>query len=326
MSLFNNKVPKISAVNNAISPVEQGDSLLFQTSTVTLGSSTQTVTVNNIRNPNGLPMSNLYLDFSITDETGTTAPSGVSAVDSAFTNLTIYGASGKQLLNVQPNSGSPLTKLQHRLNFNGYYNTAPTPTDTSASTSYTADFNVLLSNWIIYPEEFPLTASITINTLSSRASTLNGMTSTAQVSAYGAFTAQSVGMPRTQIRVKPVTGITATNYYFDQFLDTTNIYDIAIDAGTDTNIVSGAGGINVLVNNNSIIPNTSKQSVINAEDVTYSNISTPHIAGFFPLNVLRGMRTLNPSIEKDSVQVNFADAPTASGTSGQANLYMIEAY
>jgi hypothetical protein len=270
-------------------------------------------------------MHNLAIELAVTDTTSTTVPSGVNSVETALTRFTIFGQSGKQLLDVQPNANDKFRRLMHRLNTTGYYNTPPTPADSAVSTDYTATYHVLLSNWVIYPEEFPLTVQYTFNTLSSRATTLNSMTSTASVTAYGDFVALASGLRRSVIRVKPVTGVTATNYDFSTFLDSAPILDLSVDVGNaDSNIASGPGGINVAVNNNSLIPNTSYQNVINAEDRLY-NITTPHITGYFPINVLGGMKVINPSIEKDTFQVNFSTAPNCVN-SGEADLILIEGY
>lgn len=310
------------------SPNGQGQSntQLFQTSTTSLSSATQTLNINNIKAPNNYIAHNIYLDFNVTDTTGTTVPSGVNSAETAFTLLSITGASGKQLINVQPNSGDPLRRLQHRFNPTGYYNTPPTPADSSASTAYSVNYTVLLQNWTIYPEEFAgqgLSCQIGLNTLSSRATTLNSMTSTVQVTAYADFVPLVNPLPRTVVRVKPVTGIAAANFDFGTYLDTAPILDISVDAGADSNI-SSTNSFNVLQNNVPFVSNATYQNVINQEDLLY-NITTPHIAGFFPLNVLKGMKVLNAASNKESVQVNFSTAPDASGTSGQANLYMIEA-
>lgn len=304
----------------------QSNTQLFQSSTTSLTAATQTITVNNIKNPNGYAAHNIIFDLNITDTTSTTVPSGVNAVNSAYTSFQVIGASGRQLLNIQPNSGDPFERLQHRLNLaNGMYNTSPTPADSATSTTYSSDYIPIFHDWVIYPEEFPLEVKFTLNTLSSRATTLNSMTSTAQVTMYADFVPLARALPRTILRVKPVTGIAAANFDFGTYLDAAPLIDVSVDAGADTNI-SASNSINVAVNNNALISNTAYQSVINREDYLYSGISSPHIGGFFPLNVLNGMPVLNPRAEKDTVEFNFSSQPSASGTTGQANLYMIEVY
>lgn len=316
----------VSNNGSAAAFVEQSQALLYQGSSISMATNTQAETSNQIRNPNGLPLSNLYFDIAVTDTTGSTsAPSGVNAIDTALTQFTIFGASGNQLMNIQPNVGDPFKHLQHRLNSSGYYNTAPTPADSSTSTAYEVHYNVVLGNWTIFQNQFPLSIQYTVNTQSSRATTLNSMTSTVQLSVYGAFV-KNAPLPPTRINVKPVTGIAASNFYFDTYLDQTPIYDLSVDVGSaDSNIASGSSAINFTENGNSLIPNTSYQNIINAEDQLY-NITTPHITGFFPLNVLSGMRgrVINPATAADSLQVNFSSQPNVGSTSGKANLYMIE--
>lgn len=309
----------------AVAP--QSNVQLFQSSALSMGAATQNQNINLIKNPNGLPAHGIKIAFTVVDTTGSSsAPSGVNSIETAFTQFTLTGATGRQLLNCQPNSGDPFRRWQHRLNPSGYYNTPPTPSDSSTSTSYTSVYNVLLNNWTIDPIEFPLTAAWTVNTEASRATTLNGMTSTAQVAMYADFVPLASALPRSILKVKPVTGVGATNFDLGPFLDYAPILDLTVDVGSaDTNI-SASNSLNVLVNNVPLIPqNTVYQNVIDREDLLY-NISTPHITGVFPLNVLNGMRTLNPKNEADSVLFNFASAPNAGGTSDQSNLYMIEAY
>jgi len=324
MALFSN--PTQTSGN---APIPQSNALLFQTSTTSLATTGQTIVQNNIKNPNGLPMHNLYIDLNVTDTTGnTTAPVTPTSAETAFTQFTITGASGKQLLNINPSQSDRFRKLQHRLNNYGYYNTPPTPTDTATATTYSADYQVLLQNWVIYPEEFPLTFTIVTNTLASRATTVNLMTSTVQVTAYGDFVPLQRALPRTVIRIKPITGVTAsTNFDFSTYLDSVPILDLSFDVGDlDSNIASGSGAINLLSNNNALIPNTAYQTVINRENQLYP-ISTPHIVGYFPINVLNGMKVINPATEKVTFQVNFsADAPNANGTEQEVDLIMVEAY
>lgn len=317
------------ANSGAVNQKPQSNVQLFQTSVTSLSSVFQTINVNNIKAPNNHIMSNLQLDIEVIDTTGaTTAPAGVNSIDSAITSFSLTGATGAQLINLQnANAGDPFEKLQHRLNPSGYYNTPPTPADSSTSTSYTADYNVLLNNWTVYPQDFAgqgLSCQIGINTLSSRATTLNSMTSTIQITAYADFVPLANPLPRTVLRQKPVTGIAAANFDFGTYLDTSPILDLSIDVGSADSKIASGGAINILQNNVPLISNSAYQNVINREDQLY-NITTPHITGYFPLNVLRGMTMLNAAVNKESVQINFASAPNASGTSGQANVYMIEA-
>ena len=322
VSLFGGGSKPGNVTTNA---VPQSNVQLFQSAQITMSAATQQVTQNQIKNPNGLPMHNLNIDFNITETTGTTtAPATVTTIDTAFTNLTITGASGKQLMNINPSSGDPLRKLQHRFNNNGYYNTPPGGPDTTVATQYVWDYLVLLQNWVIYPEEFPLTVQFTVNTQASRATTVNNLVSLAQVTFYADFVPLARALPRTVVRVKPVTGIAAADFDFMTYLDTAPLLDVSLDVGADTKL-NATNTFNILVNNNPIVANSAYQNVTNRENLLYP-ITTLHIPGYFPLNVLNGMRTLTPNKDLDSVQANFAQVPTASGTNGQANLDMIESY
>lgn len=304
----------------------QSNVQLFQSSATSLSSVPQTIIQNQIRNPNGYAMSGLFIDLNVTDTTGSSsAPSGVNSIETAFTSLVITGATGKQLLKCNPNSGDQLRKLQHRFNQNGYYNTPPTPADSAVSTAYSVDYLVMLHNWVIAAKEFPLTVEWQLNTLSSRATTLNSMTSTAQITMYADFVPLKSSLPPTVIKIKPVTGIAASTFNFQTYLDTTPIIDLSLDVGSADTVISSTNSFNILVNNVPLVANSAYQNVINAEDRLYP-ITTPHITGYFPLNVLSGMTTLNPAVEQDSVEVDFTSAPDASGTSGRATLYMIEPY
>jgi len=58
--------------SNGTAAVPQSNALLFQTPVTSLTTTGQTITMTQIKNPNNLPMHNLYLDLNVTDTEGAT--------------------------------------------------------------------------------------------------------------------------------------------------------------------------------------------------------------------------------------------------------------
>lgn len=295
--------------------------LLYSDSSITLGTSSTTKITTNIQAPNGYNCHNLAFSLNVTDTTNTTAPSGVNSIESVIERLTITGASGRVLASISGKNGE-FERWQHRLNSaNQYYVTAPTPADSSASTDYAVSYRFNLKDWIIPNSEFPITISPTYNTLSSRASTLNSMTSkVTSFSIYGDFVPLSSGSPsilRTKL-ISTATGIIDYGNNIDRAL----IYDISLDVAADSNL-STSNTFNLAVNNNSLLNNTDYNTLITREDTIYP-ITTPHIDGFFPFNALVPT-TINGN-DKVTLSANVSTAPTIGGNSSVVNLYMLEQY
>jgi len=106
------------------------------------------------------------------------------------------------------------------------------------------------------------------------------------------------------------------------YIDRKTIVDLCVDVASDTNL-SSANSIYLAVNNNALIPYAPYQTIISKEQQIYP-ISTPHIAGFFPLHVQ--VPTAIDGTQQVSLKLNLTTAPTIGSNSNVVNLYMAESY
>ncbi len=296
--------------------------LLYNDSSVTLTTKSITKSQANISAPNGYDAHNLTFSFDVTDTTGgTTAPVGTDNIESILQDLVITGSSGKTLALISGVNGE-FGKWQHRLNNpTQYYTDAPTPTNSVVATSYTTTWNFTFTDWVIANAEFPLRIKSTYNTLGSRATTLNGLTSVVDSFSITAdFVPLNTGNPsflRTKM-ISTSTGIVD----FGNEIDRDLIFDLSIDVGTDSNL-SHTNTFNVAVNNSSLLNNTDYQNIVSKENTIYP-IAIPHIDGFFPINAL--VPTLLDGNQKIKLTANITSLPTIGGNSGVVNMYMLEKY
>lgn len=303
------------------SNIQKSGQLLYSDASINLGASTITKIINNIAAPNNYPSHNLRFHLSVTDNTGTTAPSTVSSIESVLQYVTITGASGKVLGRISGVNGE-FERWQHMLNSpNMYYATAGTPGDTNTSTAYSATFDFNLKDWIIPNSEYPISVRVDYNTNASRATTPNGLTATVNAfEIWADFVPLSTGAP-TQLRTKLLT--TSTGIVdFGVNVDRTMVYAMALDANADANL-SHTNTFNIEINGNSVINNTDYQTIITAENSKYP-LSTPHIGGFFPFAAIYGGAI--DGTQRITLSANVTTAPTIGGVSDVVNLYMLEAY
>ncbi len=310
-----------SRVSAGSTDVIKTGELLYSDSSIALGTQSVTKSQSGIQAPNGFASHNLTFQLTVTDTTGTTAPSGVASIESVLEKLVIVGKSGRIICDISGVNGE-FERWQHRLNSSTqYYTVAPTPTDSAVSTAYSATWNFTMRDLVIPNGEYPLTIRPTYNTVSSRATTLNSMTSTVtSFSIWADFVPLASGVPvqlRT-IQVNTQTGIISFGNSIDQVM----IYDLSLDVGADSNL-STSNTFNLAVNNNSLIGNADYQVIISKENQSYP-ITTPHISGFFPFNVLV-TQTINGT-QKVTLSANVSTAPSVGGNANTSNLYMLEAY
>lgn len=303
------------------SGVPKTGQLLYSDATVNLAATSTPKIVNNIAAPNKYPAHNWRIHLSVTDTTGATPPTGVNSIESVLQFVTISGASGKVLARINGENGE-FERWQHLLNSpNMFYSTAGTPADTSASTPYNALFDLVLQDWIVPNNEFPISVRVDYNTLASRATTPNSMTS--QVVAFEIwcdFVPLSSGSP-TMLRTKLVnTGTGIVDYGVN--VDRDLIYAMALDVAADSNL-SHTNTFNLEINGNSLINNSDYQTIITQENSQYP-ITTPHISGFFPFGVL--YKGTIDGTQKITLDTNITTAPTIGGNANSVNLYMLEAY
>ena len=290
-------------------------------SATSLGASTTAITTNNITNPNGQPYSNLSFQLTVIDTTGgTTAPANVNSIEEVLQYIVIKGA--KSLLAYIQGPNGEFERWQHRLNQNGVYVAAPTPADTALSTQYPSSWVFSFKNWAIDPSEGPLSITVGLNTLASRAGTLNGMTSTAALTISCDFVPLS-SFKRSLLVTKLISQGATGLIDIGTNVDSAMIYDMSLDVGADSNL-SHTNSFYVALNGNAIIPYSDYENIVQQETNAYPWLSAPHISGFFPL-AKGGLGAFNGAASV-SLKANYSSAPSIGGQSNKVNLYMIEAY
>lgn len=294
-------------------------------SNIALGSDPVSISNSNLKFPNGNPASNFQINIAVTDTTGaTTAPSGVASIESAFQQIAIIGSSGRVLWSGNGVFGE-IERWQQILNDNQAYVTAPTPADSSTSTAYPVNWYLNLKHLVIDPSESPLEVVILPNTLSSRASTLNGLTSTiTSVQVIADFVPVS-NYVKTQYRTKPLS-VSSTGYYdVGTSLDNRLLYAVALDVGTDAKLNSSNTFL-LSQNGTTLIPYTPYTSITNVQNSlpAMSSGASNHISGFFPIQTL--YKAAIDGSQDISLDVNLASAPTGGGQANTLNLYQAEGY
>jgi hypothetical protein len=308
--------PQSTQAGNSVAPATpvKGVPLYLGTST-SLATTTTPLNVQPISNFNGLPLTALYIQLAVTDTTSTTVPSGVNSVESTIYEFKLIGQSGAIIMDMYGDR-QHFENWQHLINPHGYYTTAPTPADSSASTAYTVNYNFVLAK-PIPASEFPLMPTVTLNTLSSRATTLNSMTATATLNVYGDFTPAQ--FTRTKLKYVPIANSTTGVFNVSPYMDKGVVikqqaYFINADANFGTNT------INFATNGQQIRNNTPYQSIISQEDAVFP-ITTPHIAGLFPLFTEPFASNFSTNLT-----LNFASAPDVVSHTDVFDAYFEEVY
>ena len=294
--------------------VPKSGQLLYSDASLSLGTKTIPKVMTNIKAPNGYPASALTFSLVVTDTVNSTAPTSPTVIETALAALEIDAADGTVLAYIQGINGE-FVRWQHRLNNDGFYVASTAPADTTAG-AYTSTFTFTLNHFAIRNEDFPISIKPTYNTLASRATTPQDMTSeitSFQVwSSFIPLAAYTPTVLRTKNLTRSATGILS----FGQELDAVKILDLSMDFTADSNL-NDSSTFNLAVDNNSLISNTSYVQLIGQENQTYQ-ISTPHIDGFFPFNVSDG-NALVDGKRNITLSANIGSAPTLT------NLYMVEA-
>lgn len=297
---------------------------IYSSGNQTLGTIATPQSVYNIKNPNGLPMSDMNVQLTVVDTSGnTTAPATPKSIETVIQQLNITGTSNRLLCSMSGIYGET-TRWQHVFNDNGIYITTSAPTINTTATPVTTTWNITFKHWVVDASEFPLSIQTIFNTEASRATTTNGMSSTALLTITADFVPVT-GYVRTLLRTKQI-GVAGTgNFDFGQVLDEEMLNGIALDVGTDS-VLNASNTMYLAVNNNSLIPYTSYQSFINSENSTNGTTADRiHINGFFVYGVLYKAAVNGQAAVK--MTVNFSSTPTgAGGLANTANLYMVETY
>ena len=272
--------------------------------------------------------SNIALGTSpvpISDTTSsTTAPSTVNTIESAISQFQIIGSSGKPIFIANGTFGE-LTRWQQILNDNQAYTAAPTPADSATGTAYAATWLFQLKHLVIDPNEAPLTVQILPNTLASRATTTNNMTSTITSVTLAANFVPTTGYVKTLYRTKQVTDSSTGYFPLGNYLDSAVLTQIAADFGADSKLNSNSTFF-LSDNNNTLIPYTSYNSIVLIQNALPANSGggANHISGFFPFQTLYSANVNgNDNI---NLTANISSAPTGGGQANTINLYEAEQY
>lgn len=307
----NNLKNNLSVNNNTF--VAQGNDVIgvpiFDTGAVSLGATPINPTIpNEIISYNGLGISALHGDLTIVDTPSATAPVGVSDLESVikkFSLQSINSQVGAPLVDFD-GSISEISNWTRIINPNGNAQISPTPTIATSQVTTTWHFDIYYD---IPRELLGVRPTLQFNTEGSRATTLNSMTSTAQLVLTADYTSLNVsGQPLKRSRLKNIqipnssTGV----FQFANSLDkNVSVIQQAYDVGADSNL-SLTNTINFALGGQQIINNMKYTNITGAEASLYPLGS--HISGFFPYRVIdKNTRYFDSSLN-DSL--NIASAPT----------------
>ena len=316
MAILNNpkKNNSTSAVISNTNTMPTGNDVIGQqiisTGTITLGAATSTPTIpNEIPSYNGLGISALHGTLTVVDTPGGTAPTSPTSIQSVikqFSFQSVNGAVGEPIFNFD-GSLNEITNWQRIVNPNGNYQTSAAPTISTSPVTTTWNFDIYYS---IPKRLLPVRPTLVLNTEGSRASTLNGMSSTANLTITADYTSSDAyGNPLTfgsRLKNIPI-NISATGVQqFSTSLDTNvSVYQQAYDVGADSNL-SSTQTINFSLGGQQILQNTPYQNIIGGEANLYP-LGT-HISGFFPFRVMdKKTREFNSTLNES---FNFANTPT----------------
>ncbi|MDE1971240.1 MAG: hypothetical protein KGI50_06740 [Patescibacteria group bacterium] len=314
----------VSSTNSAGEPQAAFQFASF--SNITLGANPVQLSATNLKPPNGYALSNLQINISVTDTTGgTTAPVTPASIENVLQQLVIKASSGKPLF-VSNGTFGEFQRWQQILNDNGSYAVAPTPADSATSTAYTVVYSINLKHFVADASELQgFEVGILPNTLSTRAATLNGMTSVINYVTLVADFVPVAGYVKTMYRTKQIT-VSSTGYVdLGTQLDRVKLSAIAADFGADSKLNVNSTFF-VSVQNVPKVPYTGYQAFINAQNQLPANSygNANHISGFFPLQAVY-KAAIDGSLLV-SYQANIASAPTGGGQSNTVNLYQAEQY
>ena len=321
--MIGNKNVSNSVNNNVNSNISIGsDSLgtpIFDTGAISLGSAPKTPTIpNEIVSINGKGISALHGHLQVIDTPSGTAPVAPTPIESVIKKFSIQSING--------NIGSPIFDLdgsifnisrwQRIINPNGNFQTSPTPT--ISTTAVTSDWYFDLY-FDIPANLLGVRPTLQFNTEGSRATTLNGMTSTAELTLSADYTnLNAYNQPLKASRLKNIginqstTGVVQLGYAVDKNV---NVIQEAYDVGADTNL-NTSSTFNLSIQGNQIMNNLTYTNITGGEANLYP-LGT-HISGFFPFRVVdKNTRYFDSSY---NLSMNFASAPyVGSGVNQVSN-------
>ncbi len=326
MGLFNkNSQINLGQTSNSNSQSEYNGATIVSTSTIPLSSSTQQIALTQIPNYYGLPMTRFNIQINITDTTGATLPitNGVSGeVNGASTGvyeLIFYGQSGQPIIDLKGGDNDFVNVAKLLNAYGSYQNDVSATYSTVSAQQSTLSFEQLISKEID-ASEFPLNPVLILNTVNSRATTLNGLTSTAQITIQADYEAQTV--VKSKLRSYYLTGITTGQIPIQAQLDkSVNVIAQGYYFGSDSNL-SSTNTFNFSNNGYPLINQYGRSQFISKENVL--NPSNPHKDGFFPLSLI--YNKMWNSNSSTTLQFNIATIPTINGVNGVIKAHVLETY
>ena len=325
MGLFGNAQTNLGQTTSSNNQTEYNGATIVSTGTVSLGSNTQQIALTQIPNFYGLPMTRFNIQINITDTTGTSLPitngtSGlVNGASTSVYELVFYGQSGQPIIDMK-GGDNDFINVAKLLNAYGSNQSDVSATYTTTSTAQsTLSFEQLISKEIP-ASEFPLNPVLIINTLQSRATTLNGLTSTANVVIQADY--ENVSVVRTKLRSYYLTGITTGTLPVQAQLDkSVQVLAQGYYFATDSNL-NTTNTFNFSNNGYPLINQYGRSQFISKENVL--NPANPHINGYYPLSLIYNKHW--NSNASTTLQFNIANVPVINGVSGVIKAHLLEVY
>ena len=326
MGLFNKPAQvNMGQTGSSNSQSEYNGATIVSTATTSLSNSTQQIALTQIPNFYGLPMTRFNIQINVTDTTGATLPvtNGVSGevfgASTSLYELIFYGQSGQPIIDLKGGDNDFINVAKLLNTYGSYQNEVSGIYSTLSTTQATLAFEQLISKEIP-AAEFPLNPVLTLNTINSRATTLNGLTSTVQVLIQADY--ENVAVVRSKLRAYYLTGITTGTIPIQAQLDkSVNVLAQGYYFGVDTNL-SPTNTFNFSNNGYPLINQYGRSQFISKENVL--NPSNPHINGYFPLSLVYSkVWNSNPTT---TLQFNIATVPTIDNVTGVVKAHILEVY
>ena len=313
------KLAGTGSPSNSKTPVS--NQLVASYGNIALTGSTNPQTMVIIPNYKGMPMSSFKISLSVTDTTGATVPSGVFSIENVIQSIKLQTKDGKNIFDFN-GSLLDISTTARYLNPAGLVNNSPTPADSTASTAYTETWDIIIP-FGVAAKFFNCKLFVTFNTLASRATTGNSMTSTINyLRIYANYHDVAVVDQQIINQTIPISGTGSINLQ-PNLIDTRTYYMQAYQYGgvesssaTDSVIGSTGNGITFTPDGNLYYQNSPLQTFIDKENTQYPNtisIGVGHETGL--INLFTDPFVAGASTE---FTIDFTGTPSTGGSSGQS--------
>ena len=288
---------------------------IFSSGTQNLGSNLTDIATFPIPNFRNMNLSSLKFVLTMNGTAGATAPTSMNPIEYGVKKLQIATAGGVILMDLD-GSKNDISIMARYLTLGGKYTASTTPATPSASGNTSGVWNLSFP-FGIPASFFPLTLTMTFNTLSSLTGGSTPLASaTLNMNMYASYT--TAGMSATKIKSLDIpvasSGDIALQSNFPQGRTIiTLVYQYGADANLDS-VYFAPDGLTPELNNAPL------SSLVDKEDIVYP--VAQHIDGF--INLFTDVFSVNPST---SFSINFTNAPSLlNGTANKLRTYWIEAY